>query len=143
MAVVISSVEKNSPAEKAGISKGESLVSINGNESDKNLNGTYSDNTIHTWYFGFDNVESMQEAENLINGSFAKTMGYYTKNDGGASLYKIRTRTFEDIIDNGSIIEMNNESLVAELISVNINVKHKIIDKTFFIHILLVERFAL
>ncbi|MBQ3236261.1 MAG: DUF512 domain-containing protein [Oscillospiraceae bacterium] len=31
MAVVISSIEKNSPAEKAGILKGESLVSINGN----------------------------------------------------------------------------------------------------------------
>ena len=32
MAVLISSVEKNSPAEKAGISVGESLVSINGNQ---------------------------------------------------------------------------------------------------------------
>ena len=31
MSVVISSVEKNSPAEKAGIVQGESLVSINGN----------------------------------------------------------------------------------------------------------------
>ncbi|MBQ6801745.1 MAG: DUF512 domain-containing protein [Oscillospiraceae bacterium] len=31
MAVVISSIEKNSPAEKAGILQGESLVSINGN----------------------------------------------------------------------------------------------------------------
>ena len=32
MAVLISSVEKNSHAEKAGISVGESLVSINGNQ---------------------------------------------------------------------------------------------------------------
>ena len=32
MPVLISSVEKNSPAEKAGISVGESLVSINGNK---------------------------------------------------------------------------------------------------------------
>ncbi|MBR5872067.1 MAG: PDZ domain-containing protein, partial [Oscillospiraceae bacterium] len=31
MPVLISSVEKNSPAEKAGIFVGESLVSINGN----------------------------------------------------------------------------------------------------------------
>ncbi|MBQ5356813.1 MAG: PDZ domain-containing protein, partial [Oscillospiraceae bacterium] len=32
LAVLISSVEKNSPAEKAGISVGESLVSINGKQ---------------------------------------------------------------------------------------------------------------
>jgi NifB/MoaA-like Fe-S oxidoreductase len=32
LAVLISSVEKNSHAEKAGISVGESLVSINGNQ---------------------------------------------------------------------------------------------------------------
>ena len=31
MSFVISSVEKNSPAEKAGILSGESIVSINGN----------------------------------------------------------------------------------------------------------------
>ena len=30
---------------------------INGNERDRKLNGTYSDKTIHTWYFGFDGVE--------------------------------------------------------------------------------------
>ena len=39
--------------------------------------------------FGFDNVESMKNAENLINGSYAQTLGYHTKNDGGGSLYKI------------------------------------------------------
>ena len=36
---------------------------------------------------------------NLINGSYAKTLGYYSKNDGGGSLYKIRNITNEDIVD--------------------------------------------
>lgn len=72
-----------------------------------------------TAIFGFDNVEEMTEAQNLINGSFARTMGYYSKNDGGNGLYKIRTRTFDDVIDNGSIIEMENENLIAELIVKN------------------------
>lgn len=72
-----------------------------------------------TAIFGFNNVEEMTEAENLINGSYAETMGYYEKNDGGSGLYKIRTRTFEDQIDNGSIILMENENLVAELIIKN------------------------
>lgn len=31
--------------------------SINGNESDRRMDGTYHDNTIQTWYFGFDDVE--------------------------------------------------------------------------------------
>lgn len=66
--------------------------------------------------FGFNNVEEMKNAENLIDGSFAKTLGYYKINDRGNALYKIRNRTFDDIIDNGKIILMNNENLVAELI---------------------------
>ena len=66
--------------------------------------------------FGFNNIESMKEATNLINGSFAKTLGYYSKNDGGSGLYKIRNITNEDIIDEASIIALSNENLVAELI---------------------------
>lgn len=74
--------------------------------------------------FGFDNVASMKQSSNLINGSYAKTLGYYNKNDGGEGLYKIRNRTFNDVIDNGFIILMSNENLVAELIidkEININ----------------------
>ncbi|MBR3209670.1 MAG: hypothetical protein IKF82_05320 [Bacilli bacterium] len=73
--------------------------------------------------FGYNNVSDMVSAENLVDGSYAKTLGYYSKNDGGKALYKIRTRTFADIIDNGSIIEMDNENLVAELIESNVNIK--------------------
>ena len=37
----------------------------------------------------FDNVAEMKSASNLIDGSFAQTLGYYQANDGGASIYKI------------------------------------------------------
>lgn len=66
--------------------------------------------------WGFNNVEDMKQSPNLINGSYAKTLGYHTKNDGGASLYKIRTITNNDNIDNGLLIALNDNQLVAELI---------------------------
>ena len=45
--------------------------------------------------FGFDNVESMKNATNLINGSYAKTLGYYEINDGGEATYKITNTVSE------------------------------------------------
>lgn len=66
--------------------------------------------------WGFDTVNDMVNAPNLINGSFARTLGYRAKNDGGAGLYKIRTITNDDVVDGGSIIEMADDSLIAELI---------------------------
>lgn len=66
--------------------------------------------------FGFDNVASMKEATNLINGSYAQTYGFYNKNDGGSALYKIRNITNDDVVDNMFIIPMQNQNLIAELI---------------------------
>lgn len=66
----------------------------------------------------FDSVADMKLATNLINGSYAKTLGYYEKNDGGSSLYKIREITNDDVVDNGSIISLN-DNLIAELILIN------------------------
>ena len=71
--------------------------------------------------FGFDNVGDMIIAENLIDGSYAKTMGYHNINDGGRGLYKIREKTNDDVIDNMKIIQMNNTELVAELIDIVIS----------------------
>lgn len=72
-----------------------------------------------TAIFGFDTVADMVDAPNLTNGSFARTLGYSAKNDGGGALYKIRTITNDDVIDGTSIIAMNDagNTLVAELIS--------------------------
>ena len=66
--------------------------------------------------FGFDTVNDMKNATNLINGSYAETLGFYQKNDGGGSIYKIRTITNDDIVDNIFIIELNDNTLIAELI---------------------------
>lgn len=66
--------------------------------------------------FGFDNVASMKVATNLINGSYAETLGYYSKNDGGNALYKIREVTNSDTVDEMLIISLSDENLVAELI---------------------------
>lgn len=66
--------------------------------------------------FGFDNVNSMKNATNLINGSYARTLGYYSKNDGGGALYKIRNITNDDIVDDMFIIEMSDDNLIGELI---------------------------
>ena len=66
--------------------------------------------------FGFDNVNSMKESTNLIDGSYAKTLGYYEKNDGGSALYKVREITNSDVVDNMTIIPLSDENLIAEII---------------------------
>ena len=72
----------------------------------------------------FDTVSEMKLSENLVNGSYAKTLGYNSKNDGGSAIYKIRTITNQDVVNEMTIISLNNDnSLIAELIeNENINV---------------------
>lgn len=65
----------------------------------------------------FDTVADMKLAENLVNGSYAKTLGYHNIKDGGQSIYKIRTRTIDDVVDEASIITLYDETLVAEFIN--------------------------
>lgn len=73
--------------------------------------------------FGFDNVESMKNSTNLINGSYAKTLGYYSINDDGGATYKIRNITNEDIVNDQTIIALSDNNLIAELIYEELNVK--------------------
>lgn len=82
-------------------------------------NGEIDIADIEQYAHFFDNVASMKNADNLINGSYARTMGYHAKNDGGGATYKIRNITNDDVIDEASIIEMNDpqNQLVAELIT--------------------------
>lgn len=63
----------------------------------------------------FNTVADMKNAENIITGMKCKTLGYYEINDKGAGTYLIRNRTFDDVIDNGKII-LINENTVAELL---------------------------
>lgn len=71
----------------------------------------------------FDNVQGMKEATNLIDGSYAKTLGYHSKNDNGKALYKIRTITNNDVVNEMNILSLNDENLIAELIENDINIK--------------------
>lgn len=66
--------------------------------------------------YTYNNVADMKSATNLVNGSFARTSGFYSYNDGGGSFYKIRTVTNEDVVDESNIIALNNNTLVAELV---------------------------
>lgn len=64
----------------------------------------------------FNTVSDMKSAENLVNGSICKTLGYIAIDDKGGSYYKVRNVTNEDVIDEGSLIALNNPSLVAVLL---------------------------
>ena len=64
----------------------------------------------------FDNVADMKLSPNLANGSYARTMGYYSLNDGGSALYKIRTITNDDVVNEMDIIELQDNTLIAEYI---------------------------
>lgn len=63
----------------------------------------------------FDTVDDMKSADNLINGSYARTIGYEDKTDNGGALYYIRTKTVDDKPDDSDIIEISDD-LVAVLV---------------------------
>lgn len=64
---------------------------------------------------GYDTKASLKSADNLVNGSIAKTIGEATYNDGKGSFYKIRTITSGDTIDDNNILALANfPTLIAE-----------------------------
>lgn len=66
--------------------------------------------------YTYNSVAEMKLATNLVDGSFTRTSGYYTYDDGGGAFYKVRPVTNQDVIDNAFIISLYNPQLVAELI---------------------------
>ena len=72
----------------------------------------------------FDTVADMKLSTNFVNGSYAKTLGFYTKSDQGGAIYKIRTKTVDDTADEMTLIDLYDNTLVAELVKTNeMNVK--------------------
>ena len=61
----------------------------------------------------FDTVADMKAATNLANGSYARTLGYNSINDGGSSIYKIKDIT--GVTTNGYDKIAINDDLYAEL----------------------------
>lgn len=67
----------------------------------------------------FNTVAEMKLAENLVNGSKCATLGYHNISDKGNALYKIRTITNDDVVDESSIIALHDNTLIAELVKQN------------------------
>ncbi len=65
----------------------------------------------------FNTLNDLKTAENLADGTTAKTLGLNSYKDGKGSLYKIRELINTDIIDNDKLIPLTNyPTLVAEKI---------------------------
>lgn len=65
----------------------------------------------------YDTVNDLKIADNLSDGSFAETYGFYDINDGGSAKYKVRQITNDDIVDEKFIIALADDNLIAELIT--------------------------
>ena len=90
---------------------------------DGTLTALIADYLKTTAIWSFNSISDMKSSENLDDGSFAEICGYYETNDGAKGLYKIRSKSNDDVIDDNKIVQISN-TLVAELInSSNINTK--------------------
>ena len=64
---------------------------------------------------GFDTKVDLKAADNLIEGSFARTLGTTSYNDGKGNFYKIRALEESDVIDDDNLLALSEyPSLVAE-----------------------------
>ena len=69
--------------------------------------------------YTYNNVSEMKLSENLTDGAFVRTSGFYSYNDGGGAFYKVRTITNVDVIDEIFLFALYDENLVAEYIPQN------------------------
>ena len=67
----------------------------------------------------YNNVSELKLAENLVNGSICKTLGYNSIGDNGGSFYKVRTIINTDNPNDQDIIALHDPSLIAELVEGN------------------------
>ena len=64
----------------------------------------------------YNSIADMKASTNLIDGSTAQTLGYYSYNDGGGAIYKIREILNTDVVDDQYIVAIGSGNLIAELI---------------------------
>lgn len=67
----------------------------------------------------FDTVEAMKASQNVVNGSYVKTLGYFTKNDNGSAIYKISN----SISDTDVYVTLQNNLYAILQIENTMNVK--------------------
>lgn len=63
-----------------------------------------------------ETLSSLKNLTNLHEGDIVRTSGYYTVNDGGSSLYLIRLKTNDDVLNDMNIIELDDDTLIGEII---------------------------
>lgn len=79
---------------------------------------------------GFNTLQDLIEATNIIDGSICRTIGNLSYNDGKGEYYKIRKITNDDVVDGVNIIAVDiDNSLIAELIP-NFYLSKEIEDRT-------------
>ncbi len=61
----------------------------------------------------FNTISDMANATNLIDGSYVKTYGRNTLNDGGGAFYYVRPIENTDVVDGVNIVALSDASLVA------------------------------
>lgn len=65
----------------------------------------------------YNTLNDMKNAENLVDGSTCVILGRNSYNDSLTALYKIRTITSGDVVDNNNIVALtNSNTLIAEKI---------------------------
>ena len=64
----------------------------------------------------FDSVDSLRAATNIVDGNLVETFGFYNAGDGGGAKYYVRGVLNDDVIDNVTILALNDPTLVAVLI---------------------------
>lgn len=64
----------------------------------------------------FNTLNDLKSATNLIAGSKVRTLGYHTYDDKGGAFYLVREVTNQDVENDGDIVALSNNNLVAELL---------------------------
>lgn len=64
----------------------------------------------------FETVEDMLNSDIIIDGSYCKTLGYYSKNDGGAGLYQI---VYDDLEENAFNLKIDTNKYAVLLTTTN------------------------
>ena len=71
----------------------------------------------------FDNIQDMISSQNLIEGSYTKTLGFHQLNDGGSKTYKIIKEQNAQNVNGRTKINLLHDDLYAISINDKINVK--------------------
>ena len=73
--------------------------------------------------YTYDTISDLKSATNLFDGANVRTNGYYSIGDDGGALYHVREILNSDVIDEGSIIALDDNTLIAELIPFKITTR--------------------